>query len=165
LGLEGLVRRLPDSLVKQAENELAGGGGVAVVEAVNWEQSDAVFLHGGIFVLDESRRDEIIEELESAFKTFTDERGNKVIDEVYRGDEVYDGPHVGDGPDLVPIARDHKMLDFSGDEELFDPDDDWIAGHEMDGLFVANGPDFGSQSGVEVSIYDVMPTILPQSVD
>jgi hypothetical protein len=73
---------------------------------------------------------------------------------------VYDGPYVGDGPDLVPIARDHKMLGFSGDGALFDPDDDWIAGHEMDGLFVANGPDFRTGEVTSLALYDAMPTLL-----
>jgi predicted AlkP superfamily phosphohydrolase/phosphomutase len=160
LGLEGVVGQLPDSLVKRAGNELAGGGGVAVVDAVDWAQSDAVFLHGGLFVLDEDRRVEIIEEMETAFETFTDERGERVIETVHRGEEVYDGEHTGVGPDVVPIAPDYKLLGFSGDGALFDPEDDWIAGHEMEGVFIGSGPYFGDRSEVELSLYDVVPTVL-----
>ena len=171
LGLEGLVGRLPDSLVKRAGSELAGGG-IAVVDAVDWERSDAVFLHGGIFVLDEERRGEIVAELERAFESFTDGRGKQVIDEVYRREEVYEGAYVAAGPDLVPISDDYKFLGFSGDGGLLDPDDDWIAGHEMGGLWIAQGPDFGNTSGVDLTLYDVAPTLLhangyavPEDVD
>jgi len=159
LGLEGVVGRLPDSLVKRAGQQLARGS-ASVVDVVDWEQSDAVFLHGGLFVLNEDRREEIVEELETVLASFTDVDGDRVVDETYRADAVYEGPHRDAGPDLIPIANDHKLLGFSGDESLFDFEDDWIAAHEMDGVFVANGPDFGTRVGAELSLYDVAPTLL-----
>ena len=171
LGLEGVVGRLPDSLVKRAGQQLARGS-ASVVDVVDWEQSDAVFLHGGLFVLDEDRREEIVEELTEALEAFTDGRGERVVDEVYPREQVYEGPHVEAGPDLIPISDDYKLLGFSGDEELFDPDDGWIAAHEMDGLFLASGPDFGRGEGVSLDLYDVAPTLLhamgyavPEDVD
>jgi len=170
-GLEGLVGKLPDALVKRAGQELAGGG-ITVVDAVDWEQSDAVFLHGGLFVLDDDRREAIVAELTEALEAFTDGRGERVVDEVYPREQVYEGPHVEAGPDLIPISDDYKLLGFSGGDELFDPEDDWIAAHEMDGLFLASGPDFGRGEGVSLGLYDVAPTLLhamgyavPEDVD
>lgn len=159
LGLEGFIGRLPDSLVKRAGRELASSG-IPVVDVVDWERSDAVFLHGGISVLEDQRREEILEALEDALRSFTDARGDPVIDEVHRGEDVYSGSHVEAGPDLVPISDGYKFLGFSGDGTTFDPEDDWIAGHEMNGFWLANGPDFSSSSGVELSLYDVAPTLL-----
>ena len=39
-------------------------------------------------------------------------------------------------------------------------DDDWIAGHEMDGLWIAQGPDFGLGEGVSLDLYDIALTLL-----
>jgi len=158
-GLEGIVGRLPDSLVKRAGQEL-GGGGISVVDAVDWEASDAVFLHGGLFVLDDDRREEIVEALTEDLSSFTGEDEGRVVDELHRRENIYDGPYTEAGPDVVPISDDYKLLGFSGDETLFDPDDDWSAAHEMDGVFIASGPDFGTDSEVTVELYDVAPTLL-----
>jgi predicted AlkP superfamily phosphohydrolase/phosphomutase len=119
-----------------------------------------VFLHGGLFVLDDDRREEIVDELEEATASFTEEDGERVVDELHHCDSVYDGEHMEAGPDLVPIASDYKLLGFSDEEGLFDPDDAWIAAHEMDGVFVASGPDFGSASDVTLDLCDIAPTLL-----
>jgi len=118
------------------------------------------FLHGGLFVLDDNRREAIVAELTEALASFTDVDGDRVVDETYRADAVYEGPHRDAGPDLIPVANDHKLLGFSGDGSLFDFEDDWIAAHEMEGVFVANGPDFASGRDVAISLYDVSPTLL-----
>lgn len=159
LGIEGLIGKLPDALVKRAGSELAGDG-VSVVDVVDWDASEAVFLHGGIFVLDESRREEILDRLETALTSFTDSRGEQVIDELHRREDVYEGEHMAAAPDLIPVSGDHKFLGFATDRQLFDPDDDWIASHEMEGLFLANGPTFDEQSDVSLSVYDIAPTLL-----
>lgn len=159
LGLEGLVGKLPDSFTSRVNEQLPSQGGVAVVDSVDWERSDAMFLMGGIYVLNQERRGEILDELEGALGSFTID-GEAVFDEVYRTDEVYSGAYTGAAPDLIPISNDFKLLGFSGDGSLFDPDNSWIAAHEMEGLFVGSGPSFGANGETNLQLYDLMPTVL-----
>lgn len=157
--IEQLVGKLPDSLTTRVNQQLPSQGGAAVVDSVDWEQSDAVFLMGGIYVLNQERREEILGELKNALSSFTID-AEAVFDEVYRTDEIYSGPYTEAAPDLIPLSNDFKLLGFSGDGSLFDPDNSWIAAHEMEGLFVGNGPSFRSEREADLRLYDVMPTVL-----
>lgn len=158
-GAERFVDIVPDPLVQRVNRSLPSDGGMSVVDSPDWEQSDAVFLMGGIYVLERDRRNEIIDEVERELLSF-EEGGNQVIDEVYRTEEVYSGAHLDAAPDLIPLSNDYKLLGLSADGILFDPENAWVADHEMDGIFVGSGPSFREESDVELSIYDVAPTLL-----
>jgi predicted AlkP superfamily phosphohydrolase/phosphomutase len=159
LGAERLVGRLPDSVTSAVNQRLPSGGGAAVVDAVDWEHSDVVFLMGGLYVLDEKRRETILDELEDALRTVTIE-GDRVFDEIHRTDDVYTGEYTPQTPDLIPIANDHKLLGFSDNGTIFADQNDWIASHEMDGVFIGHGPSFGSAESVRLNLTDVAPTLL-----
>lgn len=158
LGLERVVARLPDRLVSAVASRLADADAVPVVDAVDWDRSRAVFINGGIYVLDDE--DGTSDELADALERATDPAGEPIVDTVVRGAEVYSGSHADAAPDLVPISRRYKLLGFSRDGTVYDPDDDWVAGHEMDGVFAATGPDFTREDDLALDIYDVAPTLL-----
>jgi len=160
IGLERVIQQLPDSLVKRIGNSLPSAASTPVVDTVDWETSDAVFLHGGIYVLDRKRREDVIERLLEAIDGFEDTDGRRVINEVYRSENVYNGLYASLGPDLIPITNDYKPLGFASSGELFDLNDDWLASHEMEGVFAAAGPSFSSEQNVSLDIYDVAPTLL-----
>ncbi|WP_246988654.1 alkaline phosphatase family protein [Halorientalis marina] len=159
LGVERVVDLLPESLVQRVNRSLPSEGGISVVNSTDWDCSDAVFLMGGIYVLNESRRDEIMDEIERELLSFRDD-GHQVIDEVHRTDDVYNGPYTDAAPDLIPISDDYKLLGLSVDGSLFDPENAWIAAHEMSGVFVGHGPAFQDRSEVTLDIQDVAPTLL-----
>lgn len=159
LGIERLVDLVPEKLVQRINRSLPSEGGISVVNSTDWDRSDAVFLMGGIYVLNEDRRDGIIDEIERELLSF-EKDGQQVINEVHRTDEVYSGTYTEAAPDLIPLSADYKLLGLSQDGSLFNPDDAWIAAHEMDGMFIGNGPAFQNKTGVKMDIYDVAPTLL-----
>ncbi|WP_137285800.1 alkaline phosphatase family protein [Halorussus salinisoli] len=159
LGLERLVGRLPDSMTSSIAHRLPSRSRLSVVDSVDWERSDAVFLMGGIYILDKARRQEIIEELVESLTSFT-KNGNRVIDKVHKTDAVYNGTYLESAPDLITVSDDYNLLGFSRDGSLFTSEHPWIAAHEMEGLFIGTGPEFQEKSDVGLDIYDVAPTVL-----
>jgi predicted AlkP superfamily phosphohydrolase/phosphomutase len=160
LRLERLVDRLPESLVTGIADALASDA-PPVVDTVDWERSRAVFLHGGIYALDDDpgRRAETADAVAEALESFTDASGDPVVDEVWRTRDVYTGAHAGAAPELIPVSNTHKFLGFGPSGDLFTRDE-WAASHEMDGVFLASGPSFGTGTGVELDLQDVVPTLL-----
>lgn len=158
LRLERLVDVLPRRLVRAVADRLPSGSAVPVVDAVDWEQSDAVFVNGGIYLVGDD--DGVRDELESALREAVDPDGDPLLAEIRRGGDVYEGPYVAAAPDLVPVSDHYKLLGFGHGDDVYALDDDWIAGHEMDGVFVASGPGFVEGDGVELDVYDVAPTLL-----
>lgn len=156
LSLERLVDIIPERIVHSVADRLARADSVSVVDSVNWDESDAVFLNGGIYVLNERVKNELERRLLGA----TDSEGDALFDHIRRGDNVYEGPKSGEGPDFIPYSNHYKLLGFGTEGNVFESDDDWIAGHEMDGIFIASGPDFNNLNNVNLDIYDFAPTLL-----
>lgn len=158
LGLEELVSRLPESLVRRIAGGLTTRDSVSVVDSVDWDSTEAVFLHGGIHVMGDDRG--LVKQIKHSLESLTDRDGERVMDEIRWGDEVYSGDKIEDAPELVPISNNYKLLGISCKGNLFNYDEEWVAGHEMNGVFVAWGNDFETGRDSELSIYDIMPTIL-----
>lgn len=159
LGAERMVDIVPEALVQWLSRSLPSDGGMSIVDSTDWERSDAVFLMGGIYVLSEDRRSEIMNDLERKLLSFEDD-GKQVINKVHRTDKVYNGPYTDAAPDLIPLSDDFKLLGFSSKGSLFNRRNAWTAAHEMEGIFIGNGPAFQDRSDVEIEIYDVAPTLL-----
>ncbi|GIK41925.1 MAG: nucleotide pyrophosphatase [Chloroflexota bacterium] len=107
---------------------------------------------------------EIIQELE---KIVDPETGEKVVEQIYRGEEYYYGPYAVNIPDLIVIIKPdygwgHHLGHYSSvvtkvvQAKLLRGD------HRLNGIFLANGP--GIMSNPEpltnLAIEDVAPTIL-----
>lgn len=144
--------------------------------AVDWEQTKAYcHAHGGIIInlagretdgivpLDayESLRDELIERLQ---RMVDPETGKRIIYRAQRREEVYQGKALELAPDVVVTEADESYyLGFISTPNLLTMEETrWKSGyHRYDGVFIASGPDFESQtSRDEASIVDLMPTIL-----
>jgi predicted AlkP superfamily phosphohydrolase/phosphomutase len=108
----------------------------------------------------ESVRDEIVER----FSALVDpDDGKPVLDRIYRREEVVSGPQAAHAPDLFPVCRAYS---YELSDGLYSPGilDDYRSlprgFHHMDGIFGIAGPGVEPRSGLEASLYDVMPTAL-----
>jgi predicted AlkP superfamily phosphohydrolase/phosphomutase len=108
----------------------------------------------------EAVRDEIV----ARFSELVDpDDGKPVLDRIYRREEVVTGPQAVDAPDLFPVCRAYS---YELSDGLYSPRvlDDYRAlprgFHHMDGIFGIAGPGIEARSGLQASLYDVMPTAL-----
>jgi predicted AlkP superfamily phosphohydrolase/phosphomutase len=133
---------------------------------IDWEQTEAVVFTGGIRVRD--RDPELAEEIQSAFE---EDFGHLYPDDLkpfLHRTEAWSGEYVDSkyAPDLVknPKLKRHVRTRRKQSDQVvtpFDPDEIHHHEHDPVGVFIADGPRFGSAAGrEEMRIYDVMPTLL-----
>lgn len=85
---------------------------------------------------------------------------------LFRRDEVYEGESLHCMPDLVGVPREDRVavlphgLRGKALAEVGECDVLWEAGHTLQGLFMAAGPDFRSGELPEASVCDIAPTVL-----
>ena len=97
--------------------------------------------------------------------------GERVIQDVRRGEEVYRGPYASNAADLLIEWNDRALRDTlcytaEGTRIVIassptTPTNSWRGTHRREGIFIAKGPHI--KSGVYVAganIYDVAPTVL-----
>jgi predicted AlkP superfamily phosphohydrolase/phosphomutase len=134
---------------------------------VDWEHTDVIASGQGPVYLTlnsaspryERLRTELIEKLTE----LSDDHGNPVASEVYRGEEVYEGRYLNDAPDIVIDQSPGVHIPGNiGRHEVFtDPEGDgWRGENKRAGLFVATGPSFGRGHIEGLSILDLAPTLL-----
>jgi len=179
LGIEDLMARLVPQRLKRAiphDDTL-----LPIQEAdVDWSETRAVSLGLGSIYLNsaafdsESARTAYIDELKTALKELKAPTGHPVANQVYYGEEIWDGDR-GDQPDLFldyTAGIDGSKVGIGG--TVFNPDSgskQWVGQHGKTGIFAAYGA--GIEAGtVDVSIYDIAPTIIhylnapvPEDVD
>jgi predicted AlkP superfamily phosphohydrolase/phosphomutase len=104
--------------------------------------------------------------------------GERVIQEIMRGEDVYDGPYADKAPDLLFFTRNMEykamgLSDFSSNK-VFEPVFGTRGHHRMNGILICYGPDvFKEKSAIKnAKIFDLAPTILylldqdiPKSMD
>jgi predicted AlkP superfamily phosphohydrolase/phosphomutase len=133
---------------------------------VDWEHTDVLAGGQGPVYLTADpttdRYDELREELRSRLASLTDPRGRPVARAVHRGEDVYEGPYVEEGPDLViEKAPGVHIREKFGDAPVFAAQDPiWDGVNRREGLFAAAGPAFGGGTVEDLSILDLMPTLL-----
>lgn len=135
---------------------------------VDWEQTRAVALgRGPLFVNPaafDSERDRIayIDELQTALESLTLPSGKAVTDRVYRPEEIWDGER-GNRPDLlIDYNEGVDGTKVGVDGPVFNQEsrlEEWTGQHRRTGIFAAYGKDINAET-VDVSIYDIAPTIL-----
>jgi predicted AlkP superfamily phosphohydrolase/phosphomutase len=104
--------------------------------------------------------------------------GERVIQEIMRGEDVYDGPYADKAPDLLFFTRNMEykamgLSDFSSNK-VFEPVFGTRGHHRMNGILICYGPGvFKEKSAIKnAKISDLAPTILylldhdiPKSMD
>lgn len=114
----------------------------------------------GIYVLDESRKMELIEKLQSA----VDENGGPLNIKVLTRQEVYKGKFPEDAPDFFITVDDFNgwiLTDIKSSRPSFchEADSERSGGHRMEGMYLFNGPDVKTTQE-NLSLLDIAPTIL-----
>lgn len=122
---------------------------------------------GQIYITDkgadyEKTRNDLTEDLNS----LKDEKGRKLVDEIFRGDDIYSGEHRESAPDLILRMRGYEYTSYpllsSGRRFIVDPIMDYSGGHRLEGIFIAFGPGIKniSESISKIKIMDIAPTSL-----
>lgn len=132
-------------------------------EDVNLTQSAAFssMTYGPIFLIDETRKEEVIASLEGIYH-----QGTKVISDIYDTDDLYTGNELANGPDIVFQTKNmnflpHRYFEFGSNSVVTDPFNKESGYHDIEGIFLAAGPKVKPKgNGQQASIYDVAPTVL-----
>lgn len=167
LGIEDVMARMVPQRFKRAiphDDTL-----LPIQEAdVDWKETKAVSLGLGSIYSNpaafnsESERNAYIEDLKTVLEELRTPSGQPVASQVYHGNEIWDGNRGGQ-PDLFleyAAGIDGSKVGIGG--PVFNPDSgskQWVGQHGKTGIFAAYGA--GIETGtVDVSIYDIAPTIL-----
>jgi predicted AlkP superfamily phosphohydrolase/phosphomutase len=119
-------------------------------------------------VVEQSKYEEVREEIAEKLRAITDEKGNNIGTRVLKPQEVYDGPHIDQSPDLIVYFGDlyWRSTGSVGHDSIHSfetevgPDD---AVHAEHGIFLLYDPKTKRGRKLdEVSIYDIAPTILKE---
>jgi predicted AlkP superfamily phosphohydrolase/phosphomutase len=111
----------------------------------------------------ERLRDDLIQALEQVLDPTTQQ---PIVRWTYRGEECYHGPYADNTPDIVLVMApqyggDNSMSHYSSIvTQLQDIQNS--GGHQIEGIFVASGPEIESISKAlpNLTIQDIVPTIL-----
>ncbi len=102
----------------------------------------------------EEEREEIVESLVEKFGSL-EQDGEKLIEEVWRGEEIY--PDAEDRPDVVVKARKGVIISSENSSSIFDKTNSFT--HDETGVFFARGPDVDEDAEEDLYICDVAPLI------
>jgi len=159
LGVHGLVTKLtPDFVKESVPEDEEGFKREQKLEKVDWDESAAIASGQGlVYLINESRRDELIADLESLERD-----GSPIASDVYTQGEAYKGEYVNEAPDVIFDQRDGVHTSGAiGDNLVFSGAGKWKAENVRTGLFLAAGHDSEGESlDSDLSITDVAPTIL-----
>jgi predicted AlkP superfamily phosphohydrolase/phosphomutase len=161
-GVHGLVSKLaPERLKSSVPADEEGFKREQKLERIDWERSRAIASGQGlVYVIDHDPAtvDALVEDLSE----LTNERGEPIAREVLRREEAYEGPYVDEAPDIVFDQRPGVHTSGAiGNNPVFADAGHWEAENVRTGLFLAAGPDVGTESlDGPVSITDVAPTLL-----
>lgn len=110
-----------------------------------------------IHVLDESKIDDVIEDL----RQVTTPSGDPLFEEVLRADEVLHGDKMDEAPQILLLPAWGKATGDAIGKPLWEGLPEGRAGHRMDGIVVAHGPSFREGAHLEAPrLVDLAPTIL-----
>jgi predicted AlkP superfamily phosphohydrolase/phosphomutase len=125
----------------------------------------------------QNQYDEVVAEVRRSLLSLQHpETGEKLVEEVIRSDEAFDGWRVEQAPDLIVRTVPDHTLKGGRSDTLVQPsaqnDHDRSGDHRTNGIFLAAGPSFRSDSIEEASVLDIAPTLLylqdtpiPESMD
>lgn len=139
------------------------------------ENSQAAMLGiGSINILenDKQRKGEIKKEIIEKLENLRDpETGERIIEKVFKSEEIYSGNLMDKAPDLVLLPKKGYSLGLDAGNVLEKPHTK-KADHDLNGIFLAYGPEIKRNNKVNAKVYDIAPTILhifdlpvPESMD
>jgi predicted AlkP superfamily phosphohydrolase/phosphomutase len=183
LDFAGLRHHLPSGLVRNLRSSFN------VFGCIDWTATRAysgTSSEQGIFVNLKGREPQgivapgaeyelLLAELTARLLTLRDERGEPLVDRVWRREEIYRGPYVSLSPDLLFSLQGMRCLvkEDLGEGKLFEPSGFESGSHRPEGILIAAGPEFRrAEAAAEASILDLAPTVLhlmevpvPRSMD
>ncbi|MDY6965244.1 MAG: alkaline phosphatase family protein [Halobacteriota archaeon] len=146
-------------------------------DEIDWQRSKAIMCGDGLIYInnnvvkdDREFKDLLIEELRMIRNPVT---GEKFAEEIYKTEEIY-GHVNSNAPDIFILPKSGYLLkNVISEKEWNFETERWSAIHELEGIFIAYGPDIKKNSEIKnLRIYDIAPTILhlynipiPQDVD
>lgn len=166
LGVEWWARRLlPERVQMMLPDEEGSVDKSAKGEVIDWERSQAVASgQGPVYVLADNpkERERIVDDLITDLVELNDEDGNRVLDQVLRGEDIYNGPYVERGPDVVlDQAAGVHIEGKIGNDEVFGAPNKWRGENKDTGMFIGYGPDIDETATLpDMHILDIAPTVL-----
>ncbi len=117
----------------------------------------------------------LLAELTEGLLALRDERGEPLVDGVWRREGLYHGPYLDLAPDLLFSLQGMRCLvkEDPGEGPLLEPSVSESGSHRPEGILIAAGPDFRqAECFPEASLLDLAPTALhltgvpvPRSMD
>lgn len=139
-------------------------GSMDVAKNVDWEESKAVATSQGPLYLNRNGLGDEYGEIKQSIKEELSEltyNGEKVLDSVKEGSEVYSGDYLDSAPDLMLTATDNWEI-YGGltDSQFVGQATSWTSGNHPDGMVLLTGDGVETGELSEVSLLDIMPTVL-----
>lgn len=144
---------------------------------IDWEKTKAYSagLMGQIFINLENREPrgnvksceyhELKREIKDELKKMKDDKGNKIITNVYDKEEIYEGDKKDELPDLLVESGNLSIESYPGafgsSSILTYPLQNKSGTHRKKGIFIASGPDIKNiRKENEFKLIDITPTVL-----
>jgi predicted AlkP superfamily phosphohydrolase/phosphomutase len=163
LGIVSLLAATVPERIQQLVPQEAGAKRQRKLEKIVLSETQALASgQGPVYLNPAFDIDSVQERLIEDLKRVSDENGDPLFADVFRGDEVYSGEYVRSGPEVVVEARPGVTInDGMGGGEIQSEPVRWRAENSMTGIFVAAGPDVAAEGNLgETSILDIAPTVL-----
>lgn len=159
---------------------LAGAAGITTLhhtELIDWDNTKAYTIGttGSIYINLKGREprgivnpgdeyEQVRDYIMKKFYQLRDNKGNKLVDKVYRKEDLYDGEFIEKAPDLIPVTESRicyfdPRLSAEGITAM--PKDYRTGNHRLDGILIVKSPSVRSVAKLhKAHIWDVAPTIL-----
>ncbi|KXB07001.1 hypothetical protein AKJ52_01155 [candidate division MSBL1 archaeon SCGC-AAA382C18] len=100
------------------------------------------------------------------------ETGEKIVDKILEKKDIFQGKYSNIAPDLAVVPKANVYIHSKMVKGIWGKNIEWIAAHNLEGVFMAYGPDIGERKVNNANLIDVSPTILhlfdipiPKSLD
>lgn len=162
LGMEEMVKSAADNPDDDKMRKILSSPFLSFTD-IDFEKSEAYSaLHfGPIFTLEDEADEKVVELLRNL-----EHSGEKVVENIVRGEDIYHGRNSDKAPDIVYHSQGmhyqaHRYFEFGTNKVFTEPFNTESGHHRLEGIFVAAGPDIENNGEIEdAHIMDVTPTLL-----
>ncbi|MDO8724576.1 MAG: alkaline phosphatase family protein [Candidatus Methanoperedens sp.] len=157
IGLLGMYKKIPDNIKNYLSKKVPGE--TNIINDISMEKSVAYSQGFGTiyFNSDQCRN----EKIKNRIKELKDPDNNKnIIKEIHLKEKLFSGKFVNQAPDIVLIPHEGYKFSRNSNGEIINDSNFEKADHEMNGIFLAYGPDIKKKFQINANIYDITPTIL-----
>lgn len=105
----------------------------------------------------------LLAEISAGLRAITDPVSGAPLDiDIYRKEDIYSGPYLADAPEMTIVVDGFETAVMAelGSGNLFEDDIAWSGTHNLDGLFVAQGPAIRAGTRLDAGLMDIAPTVL-----